>query len=1844
MQPFDCCEIAYRKAFADYTLPNDDCYRNLEREYVDHLLLNYLHQMPALLGNRIPIDKSVTDNLELILMFKLCGGSKILMERFQSSGAVQESQVGTGKRCGYVFTKGDGIFRCKTCGLDETCVLCTACFRSSNHEGHQTTFSYAAGSGGFCDCGDAEAWKIPLSCAYHNSNQPETVEECKLGEHDINSIRKTIATLFYFLCASLYYSPKNITKRQDIETIMARNPSEAGIPDSFSAMIWNDESHSFDEVINQVVSATARSASEARDLATEVDQHGRAVLMSSNSIPNLLTCSLIVNRIGLATSISSTATIYREQLAGYLVKWILKFLSQVAPLYVESVRKLFCEELCRAIQIDHERAEVVEFLLGFDSKLWKELRIDIRALYVNMFIVSGEKWKQTLGNIILRLGERFCRQYHVISQGYLCHDREYDLSVLNFSVQLFTVPSVAEHLLFNTEIIQDIICIIKAVFISGIPSLDAFSSHFFNLIAQAKRIAVENYQKLSCGGDFIQSRLCVHFFNDIRFILGAFKSRRSNIYPLDIIDEDGRRNINRIIDLCLVWQGMHSQVRLILQHVEFENENWVNAFNLSLQISSLLSAIAASYFPFESASHSRAAFGLALLLRKILLHWSYRDHISNVSKFIESTVVSGGRRAMEVDGFHNVEFVKGVSVRIPDYRLEYQEVSFHHPVHWLYSHALANICKLLNLKVADDFRRTVNTQLLSSDRSEEIIGSQDADIEALLFEYPLRSVVFASQIRAGMWVRNGLSMRTQAAHYKDMVLRPCSDADLFLIQVASVTLSSDRFLTQLLDRFNVTAWFSTEPDALDSESHQTILVQDLLKLLITVISERSKIVALPARDVLRREVIHHLAAKRFGLPFSELSKRLPSELLENEASQDPNDTADLEMVLKELADFKFPGSVNEKGMYHLKDEYYAEVSPWFHHYTRNEKEQVEEVFKERLKSSKISEDVLNRVFLKAIKPGTQFAKLGMFVNSRVFVTMIFLALWTITRSKSESGKVGLFNDMILSECIFLTSLAISLTCETSQSDNFIQAAAIEKFPVKTDGGDALRPTSLLELFLSLVDRAGESDIKEHALALRKLINKFDEASGVFGRSVIAGWRDKSSWTFAKRSADFAVSANAELDEKQRKKLESKQRKAAVMAQFQQAQASFMANYGDELEEDDESMEEEIEIEPSLGILPTRTVDFPTGSCIVCQDDLENSSKLYGMLTMFQPTSIRYQIDFLDHDNLKKNLDCSLSLDVDEGEIVEKFESLSDGLNGTRLKIKSCHASTCGHLMHLECFENYQKSIRLRQESQPTRNHAEVLKFKEFICPLCKNLGNALTPVIWSNRVEKVHWWGANSVNDLNIRRPEDDELTTQLQSFISTDFKTWGHLKDQCTSTSLENVYLSCSKFRSELHLSAAEFVPSMPGSLSNVWLAQLRSLYSNMFYPNVIHFNRTANLVNGFHNTKFGHTIWLIDTFSATICSNEISSRMSHHLQSGPDLTTLEYVRVGILDRISTTTLSFLAVLSETCISAVLFQSNIQDTLLLQFCEDMSYSFYGGNTVPSQFCVPLLSKDSFSLIVYFFSTILPLNGKPTDSIFFHWIRLFALVEAVRTIVSLIEGALIYQDNFPSMETTLHADKDTPEWLTFIIEQLGVTMHTSLITQKLRNGTIFRLLKSSLLIFARRCVILLHSSCGIVPPGGCAGFGYDKQPQASHSIIDCNSEGFSDEWLRLRQYLGLPDVFNIVALIMGLPFRDLVSHWCAHLSSRDQHWNYSHVQPLQMTVIPKIRIEQIIKPDFISLPYALDDLLSLTLTKKCQKCQQVPYEPAICLVCGTYVCNQSFCCVEDGKGESYLHSQTYFAT
>lgn len=107
------------------------------------------------------------------------------------------------------------IFR--DCGSDPTCVLCSSCFRKSKHREHRYKMT-TSGGGGYCDCGDPEAWKSHPNCELHMPKaKGQSVEES--SESYINKLPQDLAQrateLFTYLLEYIF-EVMSIENKEDL--------------------------------------------------------------------------------------------------------------------------------------------------------------------------------------------------------------------------------------------------------------------------------------------------------------------------------------------------------------------------------------------------------------------------------------------------------------------------------------------------------------------------------------------------------------------------------------------------------------------------------------------------------------------------------------------------------------------------------------------------------------------------------------------------------------------------------------------------------------------------------------------------------------------------------------------------------------------------------------------------------------------------------------------------------------------------------------------------------------------------------------------------------------------------------------------------------------------------------------------------------------------------------------------------------------------------------------------------------------------------------------------------------------------------------------------------------------------------------------------------------------------------------------------------------------------------------------------------------------------------------------------------------------------------------------------
>ncbi|KAJ3026557.1 UNVERIFIED_CONTAM: hypothetical protein HDU68_005451 [Siphonaria sp. JEL0065] len=1487
-----------------------------------------------------------------------------------------------GAPCGHVFQDGEGVFWCRNCALDETCVLCHHCFHASDHEGHDTTFHISSG-GGCCDCGDPQAWRADLVCGFHSLEK--TTEDAELDnspvipvpETVLSDIRTTISTILDFIIDTFNSSPSDFSLPTRQEHVLAANPPEPGDDDCpslledlnhqgfqrflitndvvvkrdmFACILWNDEDHTFDEVILKVKSGIDCSDEKASDVAGNVDTVGRETIMTSYQLGRLLAAARTINENrpnGLSVSIRTVRDTFRENLAAYLVSWIRDLSSRVRgqvkvgtegvqhASVVLAVRNVICEELCsprrkvkemliqeylaasvtgagssggRGQQKDSEMNDVVaadgdgdvdmrdsspfvvgsssaektrwrlDYLIGLDSRLWKSLRAALKGLYIESLIISGESYKKAMAL-------RFTYTYPIIANSYLIQDREYLLSMMTFTVQLFTVPSISEHLMTNTSVVHSLFATLKAFFLSDHYETVFPYGSLLKAIRRANRLIRPTYTKLTFeqhSDRVYQKQKYSHIFSDMKFFFAAPPIRMNLFRNGDLSEFAG------FLDLCKVMQGMYPQKRHIRTHIEYESQAWTNSFYLGTNLSRVLEHIGDAFAP---TSRSRLAQDLQALIRaikltlKVLDDWCAQEQLQEFQEWdnaVNERVTAAQRSGStfippirSLDGFIPISYCQmAPSQRVLDFKSLGRVLSLHYPLHWVLGKLLACLPQygvelgagafsLKDIMTIDDgiqepkpkdlsdlsfvqdlddwntFDDTTDTVTLPNPQPVPALLQQisQEDHIARIMDHPLRTEVFLSQIRTGLWVRNGMSMRSQLLYFKFVLLREMYDLDVFLMQSFAVMVGPDRFIATLVDRYDIRAWF--EGNVIESskkffnDTTPSIgLAEDLLNLLVNILTERTRIGVVGVEEQARKEMVHVLATSpTMGLPYSKISEAIPYEITRllaglptsagNAAATSASTGAEagpvseeeeyffqpcenVETILGKVAVFKPPTLSNDKGMYELKDEFYDSVDPWFHHYTRSQREEVDATLQKRIakkngsaaapklleaaKTGSLNAQVamdsswvnINKIarkhglFLPKISPvlvESGFSAIDDFVCGKSFVVLLLIGLNNLTRTDAQACK----SDHAMASIVHL--LLVSLEIELSKAvasrvgERFVDLAGI------AHSFECLgKPTSLVGKVLEVLDRSIEDAFKDHVERLSLFVVRLNSFGGSSSLEQVHAWQNKHNMERAAAASvvgtDGSIvggegASGSTLSEKERRKEESKKRQAAIMAKFAQQQQSFLTtNVEDDSEIDDEDMDADVgQSWESLFLSETRPWTCPGGSCIMCQEDFSRDNRLYGMLAFAQPSHIERSrfLDFRDPNSVLSAINTPSLTDSNEvqsttvyvaepnsGSLYQRFPRSIEVYPTGEYRDMEIYTSSCGHLMHSSCFEQYFNSIEARQNME-VRLYAESTDRGEFLCPLCKSLGNIMLPIRNTVRNEVVNWSGSlSSETDLSM--------------------------------------------------------------------------------------------------------------------------------------------------------------------------------------------------------------------------------------------------------------------------------------------------------------------------------------------------------------------------------------------------------------------------------------------------------------------------------------------------------------
>ncbi|KAG8855791.1 hypothetical protein FRB91_001680 [Serendipita sp. 411] len=1157
-----------------------------------------------------------------------------LLSEAQARSSIKPPIDSVSKACQHVFKKGECCFRCKDCAMDDSCIMCARCFYATEHTGHVVTFCISQQPGGSCDCGDPEVWRYPINCPHHSgaANSPlmhSQSQEKRTVTPITHSFRdsqgKAIGCAIDFLLDVLDYSPEDTTLPTSQDALAAQVSADPLQKEYWAIVLWNDEKHSFDEAVAHLQHMTGCNLQQATAVVLRTDEEGRDVIEVAGDAKRLLETAHKISTIDLTVTMRRAFDIFREHMAAVIIEWLLDLLQCHVGGDVAILKDLVADELFSPRRPESgflypEMAKQypeahggsrIDWLFVYHPRLWKRPRLNLKQIYITVLTMNQRNR--------LSVAVHYANVFHRIIDSYLLVDREAETSIKFFALDLFTVPSVAAHLVRENGVLKRLLAVI--------------AGFFTNQISNKRIIDPPDYtHTMDVEAYPFRSKRYMPIFSDIRYIC--------NNNSVQKIISNGTDSTSKFVTVCAMFMGIQPNKRARGNHVEYESDSWINVFNVTLSLSRVVKAFGEAF-----ASSTQASLFACI---EVVM-----SRIQRVCAMEEARLDSNHYTPIS---FHTVTFSQ-TSYKIVDFDVLSGWVSFHNALHWL----LAEFFKQANVLADRD-----ESKVQSTDIRTFITSHFDESAILQIIEFPLRVVALIAQVRAGLWVRNGFPIRGQLVHYRDFMLRElCYDQDLFLIQTAMILLDPDLILISMLDRFQLRNWMTGDQTHPECEpSHLAGLVEELLFTIIYCVGDPSNAMNLSLQAICRREIIHALAPG--PISFTDLCKRVPERLIEE---------ACFEHVLQEVSTFRRAEGVMDTGSYELKYAYFSEVDPFFYHYTRARREEVESVLKGKLLKKGVKDPIILPTAYSI--PNSPYSRLSQVLTSPVLLQIIFYVIQNFVDGPPlTEGAVS--TDAILDQAMHLIILAI-----TQNGEAFTSTAKSHQFS----------DTTLVHLLCRVEAREASKAFRPRIRWCLDRMSEFDPSVHSLRHSPEV------------KGMDSTIEA---------KKRAAKARQDAIMKQFANAQKMFL----DAFDEDDEDEAHQPQSDQ------TNEASEP---CILCQEKMD-SQRPFGAIAAIHPSRVIRYTPIPTSPHWNEVLNNPESLDQDDALQSPPDDRDKSGTPSPHSLRFGTYASTCGHMVHYHCFNDYMEAIRSRHRMQPQRHQPECLERGEFICPLCKSLGNCLMPV------------------------------------------------------------------------------------------------------------------------------------------------------------------------------------------------------------------------------------------------------------------------------------------------------------------------------------------------------------------------------------------------------------------------------------------------------------------------------------------------------------------------------------
>lgn len=1180
---------------------------------------------------------------------------------FYMSVSDEEFTHPKGVVCARPLKQGEPVYRCDDCGMDSTCVLCVHCYNPAAHNGHDVQMYISSSDGnGICDCGDPEAFKGDLDC---KCQKLLPVSEGLAPEFQ-SSLKITLRTLLDYVLDVTNFSVTtlpfihdninsgdNLLQSETISNMSSLPANKYGIedinsPNIWYLVLWNDEYHNFVEAIDAISAAIKVDHMRAHEIASDVNINGRCILKVGSSPIGLFTALDAAESNGLVASIVSARDYIREEIVHQTIAWMLSVSNFTSHFGFRAMVRSTIAELL--LETNHT------FTKFLPSTLLDSLSINVsRRCFENSLLLNGRIVNYGFSELhdasvqdltkpasqVLQLPKEDFLNSRI--QFLMLFSIRFKTSVRKILSQLIIPPVVSSQSLkakFCQQYIQIYPQLVTATALSD-------REDHLNLLSDVSS------QIMTCPTSvqwILESGSIGHVLGPMAQLIEehASKWNYDSGYPnfFERVTDDRIGKERSIYEA--IYRALHDLTYVTDPNFSQDaSKNLLKRDNFGLLI--LVLRTFQDYWPISRKYGDHVE-------REVLdfvIHLRYSMPILKITKQIAeykcddpSVVTSVVKYLMN---YLLLRKIDQKALGIANFRVSKEPVSFVHPLNSFLSYIIQNHKFELFVPIFQG----INKPFMN------------------ISDISLRSIVLASQVRIGFWIRNGISVSKQASLYLDTALVDFAyKRDMHLQQLALLFDDPGTTLYNFLDRWELFEWFTNDVtfDKTIYEDRFGTLVERFVIFLYNLFTDRTAFISMS--DTERNEIntknliIYSLSSG--PKPYSDIK-----DYIDNELTDDSN----FDNWLLECADYQPPTSMIDSGMYRLKPALYLELDPYSVYLDPSQSQEViDAIAKQKAKLETVSEkdvDIAPKLIL-----ATDFVNknIGKFTTTTYFAKMVYKLL-QVALDSGEETYIG-----PLLHLLHAALIDFELVSETHKI-----------------------PANLVDIPISdlLLNIAESSMTKMYVSKAERLLNYFIANDG----RVMEGLLD----CFGKEHVDMFLNRRDGITESEdeRKKRIASERNAKVMKKFAKQRKKFLAK-NDDLST---QLDEEVESRNIKG-----------RNCVLC-GEVETTNSTFGILGSVLSPSIFWKLPVNDRQmyiscfsNNSFNQFYRDDQDETRGYHYSRYGK-SDDPDYVGLYPKDSQdyerdiVYSCGHGMHYECYKQ------------------STGRAKHYSCPLCHTIQNIFIP-------------------------------------------------------------------------------------------------------------------------------------------------------------------------------------------------------------------------------------------------------------------------------------------------------------------------------------------------------------------------------------------------------------------------------------------------------------------------------------------------------------------------------------